>query len=76
MVSIIIQHEDIREGNDCTINDAIILLSVHGKYVVEVIRRYRGFADNGLDFRSRKEFDDAGDAYNYYLYLVNNRANR
>lgn len=76
MVEIIRQHEDTKDGNDCTIYDAIILYSVHGKYVVEVVRKYSGWADNGLDFRSRREFDDIANADAYYWKLVNGTIGR
>lgn len=48
-------------------------MKCHDKHIVMNIRRYRGWCDNGMDFRDRKEFDDPKDAHDYYLDLVNNK---
>lgn len=70
MVNILKQFRSIKEGNDCEISDEIVMISVHGKYVVEVIRKYTGWADNGLDFRNRMEFNNYFEAEEYYMNLV------
>ena len=54
--------------NMCTIYDNIIMLDVHGKYVVEVIRKYSD--SNTLDFRYRSEFDDLVHANFYFDTLM------
>lgn len=70
MVKILKQFRHIKEGNDCQISDEIVMISVHERYVCEIIRRYSGWADNGLDFRDRKEFGDYYKALAYYTELV------
>lgn len=71
MLQIIKQEFRDVEGNDCLIKDCIIILKVHNKYIVEVIRRYIGWCDNGLDYRSRKEFDDVDKANSYFNKIMN-----
>ena len=73
MLEIISQREYTKEGNDCLIEDCIVWMKCHDKHIVMNIRRYRGWCDNGVDFRDRKEFDDPKDAHDYYLDLVNNK---
>ena len=59
-----------KHGNDCYIKDVVIMFEVHDTYVVEAIRRYSGWCDNGLDFRYRKEFQDAMEANDYFDALL------
>lgn len=73
MLEIIRQYEDKTEGNDCLIKDCIVWIKCHDKHIVVNIRRYIGWCDNGLDFRSRKEFNNSNDACDYYWDIINNR---
>ena len=66
------QYTDSKHGNDCLIEDTVVQMHIHNTYVVEVIRRYYGWCDNGLDFRSEKEFDNQKEADDYYDWLVEN----
>ena len=74
MLEIIRQYEDTREGNDCLIKDCIVWMKCHEQYIVVNIRRYIGWCDHGISFRSQKEFDDANDACDYYWDMINNRS--
>ena len=73
MLEIIRQHEDTHEGNDCLIKDCIVWMKCHDTHIVMNIRRYIGWCDHGLDYRCRKEFDEASKACDYYWDMVNNR---
>lgn len=58
------------------IDDAICMFFVHGKYVVEVIRRYKEMPNQELDFRSRREFMDLIYATYYFEQLKENPLKR
>ena len=73
MLEIIRQYEETTEGNDCLIKDCIVWLRCHNTEIVMNIRKYVGWCDNGMDFRSLKEFDNAFDAGDYYWDMINNR---
>ena len=73
MVEIIRQHEDTRYGSDCLIKDCIVWMKCHTIHIVVMIRRHNGWCDNGLEFRGRKEFDNANHACDYYWDMINNR---
>lgn len=66
MLEIVKQETNSKEGNDCLIEDCFTILKCHDKYIVMNIRRYRGWCDDGLDIRGRREFDDESDALHYY----------
>ena len=66
MLEIINQEIELREGNDCLIENCYVIFKCHGKYLVMNIRRYRGWCDNGLDILGRKEFADVIAATEYY----------
>lgn len=66
MLEIINQDTNTEHGNDCLIENCYMILKCHDIYIVQNIRRYRGWCDNGLDIRGYKEFDNAQDAYTYY----------
>ena len=66
MLEIINQETDSKQGNDCLIENCYTILKCHEKYLAMNIRRYRGWCDNGLDIRGRKEFEDVNDAIKYY----------
>ena len=72
MLQIIKQEFKTTEGNDCLIKDCIVILKIHNIYIVEVIRRYIGWCDHGLDYRSRKEFDDVDKANSYFNKILRN----
>lgn len=73
MLEIIRQYEDTREGNDCLIKDCIVWMKCHEKYIVVNIRRYIGWCDRDISFRSQKDFDEASKACDYYWDMINNR---
>lgn len=73
MLEIIRHHEDERYGNDCLIKDCVVWMKCHEKHIVMIIRRYIGWCDHGLDYRCRKEFDEASNACDYYWDMINNR---
>lgn len=75
-LEILRQYTDSRLGNDCLIKDTVIQAHVHDTYIVEVIRRYYGWCDNGLDYRSLKEFDNQKAADDYYDWLVEHETYR
>lgn len=75
-IKIVRQQTDSRHGNDCLIVDTLVEFEVHSLYVVEVIRRYHGWCDHGMDFRSRKEFDNQRQADDYYEDLATSVINR
>ena len=58
------------------IDDAICMFFVHGKYIVEVIRRYKEMPNQELDFRSRREFMDLIYADYYFDQLKENPLKR
>ena len=66
MLERINQETDSKQGNDCLIENCYTILKCHEKYLVMNIRRYRGWCDNGLDIRGRKEFEDVNAAIKYY----------
>jgi hypothetical protein len=72
-MEIIKQHEDNREGNDCLIEDCIVIMRCHGKYIVANFRRTLGWCDNGIQTRGWKEFDNADESVHYYNDMIKNR---
>jgi hypothetical protein len=66
MLNIINQETHSKHGNDCLIEDCYTLLECHDKYIVMNFRRYRGWCDDGIDIRGKKEFDNIYDATEYY----------
>ena len=66
MLEIINQETDLKQGNDCLIENCYTILKCHEKYLAMNIRRYRGWCDNELDIRGRKEFEDVNVAIKYY----------
>ena len=58
MLEIIKQETNTKEGNDCIIENCYSVLKCYDFYIVLNIRRYRGWCDNGLDIRGKKEFDN------------------
>lgn len=66
MLEIYLQETDNEHGNDCLIENCYTILKCHDKYLVMNIRRYRGWCDNGMDIRGRKEFDSLIEATDYY----------
>lgn len=66
MLEIYLQESSTEHGNDCLIQNCYTILKCHDKYIVMNIRRYRGWCDNGIDIRGKKEFDNGFDAKNYY----------
>ena len=73
MLEIIRQYEDEYPGNDCLIKDCVVWMKCHEKHIVMIIRRYIGWCDNGLDYRCRKEFDEASNACDCYQDMIDNR---
>ena len=69
-MEIIKQQEFTFEGNDCLIKDVVVMLYVHGTYIVELIRRYHGWCDNGLDYRYKKECESQEEAEKHYNWIV------
>ena len=65
-LEIYLQETETEYGNDCLIQNCYTVLKCHDKFIAMNIRRYRGWCDNGLDIRGRKEFDSVYDAMNYY----------
>lgn len=66
MLEIIMQEQNLKQGNDCLIEDCYTILKCHEYYIVMNIRRYRGWCDNGSDIRGKKDFDNIHDATKYY----------
>lgn len=66
MLEILLQETNTQHGNDCLIQNCYTVLKCHEQYVVVNIRRYRGWCDNGIEIRGKKDFDNYFDAVNYY----------
>jgi len=66
MLEIYLQETDYEHGNDCLIQNCYTILKCHDKYITMNIRRYKGWCDNGIDIRGKKDFENAFDAMDYY----------
>ena len=69
-LKIIKQNYFEKYGNDCLIEDAFVLYKVFDTYVVENIRKYNGWCDDGLHYKSKKEFKYEYDALSYYAEII------
>lgn len=69
-MEIVKQQEFTFEGNDCLIKDVAVMIYIHETYIVQLIRRYYGWCDNGLDYRYKKEFNNQTEADAYYNWLL------
>jgi hypothetical protein len=63
---IILQEESEKQGNDCIIENCIVIMECHGKYIAANFRRYIGWCDRGIDVRHLKTFDTEPEALKHF----------